>query len=164
MDVTISEYTLDDKPQLVELIDILQDYLADIDPLSRLRRLPGFGEADIEALIKRINRQPGAAYIAWSKQKAVGFIAGIIDDQTSGDLLSEIPSRSGRILELVVREESRRFGIGTLLIRKIEDFFIENRCDIVRVEVFEPNTAAREFYKHEEYHDRVIDMVKPLTL
>jgi ribosomal protein S18 acetylase RimI-like enzyme len=162
MDVSITEYTFEDKPQLAELTEILQDYLVDIDPLGRLWRSPGSGEVNTEALMKRIKRQHGAVYLAWSEQSAVGFIAGVIEDQTSDDLLSEIPSRSGRILELVIREEYRRCGIGTKLIKQMEDFFKENGCDIVRVEVFVPNTSARAFYKYEQYHDRVIDMVKPL--
>jgi ribosomal protein S18 acetylase RimI-like enzyme len=76
--------------------------------------------------------------------------------------MGTIPSKSGRILELVVKEACRGQGIGSMLIRRMEDYFRLKGCDIVRVEVFVPNTHAREFYAREQYSNRVIDMVKKL--
>ena len=133
-----------------------------IDPIHRLRRLPTFGEVYTEALLKRIEEQNGAIYLAQQGQSIVGCIAGVMEEQSTEDLLGEIPDKFGRILELVVKEERRDQGIGSMLIKKMEDYFRLKACDSVRVEVFVPNTGAREFYARERYCDRVVDMVKKL--
>jgi len=162
MEVLIQQYQFADRPQLIELLAILQDFAVNIDPLRRLRRLPGWGQAYTEALLRRIGDSSGVVYLAKQGQDALGCVAGIMEDQRVDDLLGMIPSKAGRILELVVREAYRGQGIGSVLIEKIENYFRLNGCDIVRVEVFGPNTDAREFYTRALYTDRTIDMVKRL--
>jgi len=162
MEVFVREYRPADKLQLIGLIEILQDFVVNIDPIRRLRRLPAFGEAYTEALFKRIGEQNGAIYLAQQDQGILGCIAGVIEDQSAEDLLGTIPSKSGRILELVVKEERRGQGIGSMLIKRMEDYFRLKGCDSIRVEVNVPNTDAREFYAREQYSDRVIDMLKRL--
>jgi ribosomal protein S18 acetylase RimI-like enzyme len=162
MEVFTREYHPEDKPQLIELMGILQDYLVNIDPIRRLRRLSGFGEAYTEALLKKVIEQHGVIYLAQQGQAILACIAGFIEDQPAEDLLGSTPSKSGRIAELVVKEEFRNQGIGSILVKRMEDYFRLNSCDIVRVEVFAPNTDARDFYSSEQYSDRVIDMVKKL--
>jgi ribosomal protein S18 acetylase RimI-like enzyme len=162
MGVFIREYRPANKLELIELIEILQDFVVNIDPVRCLRRLPAFGQTYTDALLKRIGEQDGIIYLAQQDQESLGCIAGLIEDQRVEDLLGTIPSKSGRILELVVKEECRGQGIGSMLIKRMEDYFRLKGCDIARVEVFVPNTHAREFYAREQYSNRVIDMVKKL--
>ena len=45
---------------------------------------------------------------------------------------------------------------------KMENYMRKKKCEIIRVEVFEPNKAAHNFYEKLDYKDRVIDMIKLL--
>ena len=162
MEVFVREFKPADKLQLIGLIEILQDFVVSIDPVRHLKRLPAFGQTYTDALLKRIGEQDGIIYLAQQDQEILGCIAGVIEDQRVEDLLGTIPTKSGRILELVAKEERRGQGIGSMLIKRMHDYFRLKGCDIVRVEVFVPNTDAREFYAREQYSDRVIDMIKEL--
>lgn len=158
--VSIKKYSAEDKKILVQLIEELQDYLVLIDPLKRLQRLSLYGENYIEDLLEKIEEKNGAIFISSVKDIPVGFIAGTINIQDQDNLLECIPTKSGRVLELIVSEKHRGKKIGSLLMQKLEEYFQHQNCDIVRVEVFEPNEPAHGFYKKFGYTDRVIDMVK----
>lgn len=150
------------KKMLILLIEELQDYLIQIDPLKRLRRLPEYGEAYVDNLLKKIEKNEGVIYIAEFEKNIVGMIAGIIEKEIVGDELGNILSKTARVLELIVSEEFRGKKIGSLLMEELEKHFQQNKCDLVRVEVFEPNKNTHSFYKKCGYTDRVIDMVKSL--
>ena len=143
-------------------MEVLQDFLADIDPLHRMHRLPEYGELYTEALLKKISDHSGVIYLAKQGQEALGCIAGNIEEFNEEQRSGTKGSRTGRILELVVQEDCRGKGIGALLMKKMEGYFQLKGCDIVRVEVFLPNITAHDFYDRLQYHDRVVDMVKQL--
>ena len=46
---------------------------------------------------------------------------------------------------------------------KIEEYFYGQGCDIVHVEVFEPNRKTHSFYQKKWYQDRAIDMIKNIS-
>lgn len=157
--VKITEYH-GDKAGLVRLIEELQDYLIQLDPLKRLRRLPEYGELYVDNLLKRIAANKGIIYLAESENIFVGMIAGIVEEFTKNDAIECVPSQPARILELIVSEKYRGQNIGTLLMSEIEKYFQIQGCDIIRVEVFEPNRKTHDFYQKLGYNDRVIEMVK----
>lgn len=157
--VKIIEYN-GDKTILVQLVEELQDYLVQIDPLKRLRRLPEYGKIYADNLLKKITEKKGIIYMAEFENIPVGMIAGIIEEFTKNDEIECISSKPARILELIVSEKYRGKNIGSLLMNKIEEYFQIQGCDIVRVEVFEPNKKTHNFYQKLGYNDRVIDMVK----
>lgn len=157
--VKIVEYK-NNKQVLVKFIEELQDFLIQIDPLKRLRRLPEYGEIYIDNLLKKVKQHQGIIYIAEYENIPVGMIAGIIEDFTKNDEIECIPSKPARILELIVSEKYRGQNIGSLLMQSIEGYFKKQGCDIVRVEVFEPNKKTHNFYQKLNYQDRAIDMVK----
>jgi ribosomal protein S18 acetylase RimI-like enzyme len=140
----------------------LQDFIVNIDPLERLRRLPRYGKNYTRNLIKKILKQNGLIILMYDEEKIVGCIAGIIEKQSKDNLLECIPTKAGRILELFVLNSYRGLRLGKRLMQKMEDYFKKNKCDIVRVEVFVPNKDAHYFYQHLDYSDRVVDMIKRL--
>jgi ribosomal protein S18 acetylase RimI-like enzyme len=152
------------KINIVGLIEELQDYLIEIDPLKRLTRLPKYGEVYIDNLLEKIKNQDGVIYIAEIDNMPVGMIAGVFEEQTDLDKLECIPSKPARILELIVNEKYRNQSIGSLLMNKIEEHFKEKGADIIRVEVFEPNKNTHNFYSKSGYEDRSIDMVKKIIV
>lgn len=160
MDIVIKEYRPPDKPELIELMEILQDFLAGIDPLHRMHRLPEYGELYTKGLLQRMSQSAGVIYIAKQGQKALGCITGNIEEFNAEQRTGTSGVRTGHVLELVVREDCRGKGIGKMLMQKMEDYFKSQGCDIVRIEVFVPNASARRFYNRLQYHDRVVDVVK----
>jgi len=46
---------------------------------------------------------------------------------------------------------------------EIEKHFQKENCDIVRIEVFEPNKKTHGFYEKHGYQDRAIEMVKKIS-
>jgi ribosomal protein S18 acetylase RimI-like enzyme len=157
----IRKYQKSDFNELVGSMIQLQDYLISIDPLKLLHRPPEYGERYTKNLIKKINKNEGRIFLAQLNDEIVGCIAGIIEKQSKNDLLELIPKKSGRILELIVSYKHRDKGIGKELMKHIEDYFIKKKCDFVRVEVFEPNHAAINFYQKLTYNRRITDMIKP---
>lgn len=140
----------------------LQDFLITIDPLKRLRRLNKFGESYTKNLIKTVVKDNGVIILAYDKDKIIGCIAGVIENQAKNNLLECIPTKSGRILELFVSDEYRGIKLGKKLMQKMEEYFKKKKCTIIRVEVFVPNKGAHNFYQKLNYSDRIVDMVKPL--
>jgi len=145
------------------LIEELQDYLVQIDPMKRLRRLPGYGENYINDLLKKIKKRGGAIFIAEVENIPLGFVAGVLNVQSKDELLGCVPTKSGRVLELIVSEKQRGKNVGKTLMSKIEEYFQQQGCDIIQVEVFEPNILAHNFYKKLGYYGRVTDMIKKIS-
>jgi ribosomal protein S18 acetylase RimI-like enzyme len=149
-----------EKEVLAELIEELQNYLVEIDPLERLLCLPESGVVYSEDLLDKVTKNNGIVYLAEIDGKIVGMIAGVLEERTKVDDVSCIPSKSARILDLIVKAEYRGQNIGSLLMIEAEKYFKELGCDIIRVEVFEPNHKTHIFYEKHGYGDRAIDMVK----
>jgi ribosomal protein S18 acetylase RimI-like enzyme len=162
MKVVVRQYQPEDKIQLIGLMETLQDFLVDIDPLQRLRRLPSYGKVYTKSLLAKVRKTGGIIYLAKEGQDVVGCIAGVIEIQREEEIVGEYPSVTGRILELVIQEKNRGQGVGLKLMEKMENYFRVNGCDIVRVECFVPNASAYGFYVQLHYHDRMIDLVKQL--
>lgn len=95
------------KKILVNLMEELQDYLIKIDPLKKLCRLPGYGEKHVENLLKKIEKNGGKIFVAEVDDFPVGTIAGIIEAQQKGRSLEYVPTKSARVLELIVSEKMR---------------------------------------------------------
>lgn len=130
--------------------------------MERTRRMPAYGESYTERLFETIGKNEGTAYVAELDDEIVGFIAGLIRTQSREDLHECIPSKDGRILELLVDAAHRTQGIGTMLMQKIEEYFRQKGCDVAGVEVFEPNVNAHQLYMKLGYRDRTVDMIKQL--
>jgi GNAT superfamily N-acetyltransferase len=141
----------------------LQDFVAATDPHKRLRRLKEYGERYTERLLKHIEEKEGLILFAYDQDKVVGCIAGIIEHQSADGLLEVVPTKSGGwIVELYVEESHRSRGMGTMLMKAMEDYFRQNGCTIVQVEAFAPNKLAHDFYLGQDYQDRSMFMLKLL--
>lgn len=162
MDILTRKYRKSDFGDLVKLMEELQDFLIKIDPLKRLRKLPRYGQEYSNDLIKKINENNGVVFLAENQNKVIGCVAGIIEKQTKYDLLQCKPTKSGKILELIVTKEYRSQEIGKLLMDKIEKHFKKAKCTLLNTDVFEPNKGAYKFYQKLNYKSRMIYMIKPI--
>ncbi len=140
----------------------LQDYLIAIDLLHRMRRGKNYGERYTTRLLVKTTKEQGVILFAEENNVPIGVIVGVIEKQKKDNLLECIPTKSGRIQELFVDSRYRSKGIGKLLMKTLEDYFLKKKCTIIKVEVFSPNLKAHLFYDHHGFQDRVVDMIKVL--
>lgn len=163
MDIKIQRYDAQHRDQMVGLFEDFQDYLAGLDPLRRLRRLPGYGEHALSATLDAMTAYEGAFYVARDGERVIGFVAGIIQRLTEADRLGVIPTaHPGRVTELYVDPAYRGQGVGTRLMSTVEAYLKEKGCDVVKVEVFVPTSAARRLYETLGFEPRDIDTIKRL--
>ncbi|MEN9649095.1 MAG: hypothetical protein RL094_62 [Candidatus Parcubacteria bacterium] len=162
MTITTREYTDQDKQLLITCIESLQKHIVDIDPLLRQIISPGYGESYTDALLKAIAEKDGKIYFAVDNNVAIGFIAGTIQPEAKGGTLEVIPSHPAWIRELYVQDEARGKGVGSLLIKTLEDYFKSKGCDVVLVGVFAPNTDSHLFYQAKGYVDREVTLLKKI--
>lgn len=160
MNVTIQEYQKRDRERLAALFDDFWDYLVALDPLHRLRRLPGCGDEMLARTLDEVREKRGVFSVARDGETIVGFVVGILQERKNRR--DVIDSLGGRITDLYVDAAYRGRGIGTLLMRHIEAYFRMNGCDVVQVEVFVPNALARRLYEKFGYEYRDIDTMKQL--
>ena len=160
--IKIAKYN-SQKKILVKFLEELQDHIIQIDPLKRFVRLPNYGEKYADELIEQVNKQNGIIYLAEFENIPVGVIIGIVEELTEKDLLECIPSKIGTILQLFVKDEHRDKKIGSLLMSKMEEYFQEQKCDVVYVGILEPNKRAHDFYQKKGYEDRIIEMMKKIS-
>lgn len=165
MPVIIRKYRSADLPQLTSLITALQDHIAHLDEYKRHRPAPDFdGKKYMKLLFKKIKSQNGVIFVAEEKKDVVGCAIGTMSEKHAEDIVEEYPDREGKINELIVRTDQRGKKIGVALVKAMEDFFREQKCDFVRVGVFAPNVGAYEFYKKLDYMDRYVDLLKNLKI
>lgn len=162
MDLVCKTYRPADFEVLVSCMENLQDFLVRIDPFKRLRRTKTYGKKYTENLLRKVKKMKGLILLAWDGEKIAGCIAGILEKQSSLNLLECVPARVGRVIELFVAEPYRRRGVGKQMMREMENYFKKKKCDVSRVEVFEPNKTAHHFYSGMGYQDRMTDLFKLL--
>lgn len=163
MKITVRNYRRGDKAFLVHCMNGMQEHVSSIDAFKKTRPVAEFnGEKWVDNIFVKIKKYNGIIFIAQHDGKAIGCIVGIIKESTKVDLIDLFPFKDGRIIELYVDPFYRKAGVGSLLLRKIEQFFRDNGCGISELGVFAANTNAFKFYKKHGYVERNIDMGKKL--
>lgn len=161
--IAIRQYRAEDRPAILPLMAELQEHIAKIDPLRRIKVSSDFDtEAYVDHLLSVLSRENGLLLIAEEAGILFGFIAGSVPVDTEEDLLDHYPAKEGKIHELVVSEKYREKGIGKLLMEKMEQSFRDQGCTYVRVGCFAPNMGTHAFYEKCDYIDRYIEMLKQL--
>ena len=87
---------------------------------------------------------------------------GTIPEYKDYDYLDYKCPKRGVITELVVTKSVRSKGIGKELMKKIEDYFLEQNCEYVLIDVFAYNNKALDFYNKNGYHARMVVDIKKL--
>lgn len=163
MTIKIRQYRPSDKNTLIKFMDDFQDHFVAIDTMKRVRNLLGYSQVAVRRCLAEVNKNQGIIYIAEDSGKPIGFIAGIINKPSEEDSLSQIPTKSAKITKLYIGEEYRGQGVGKALMGKMENYLKESGCDIVLLDVFEPNKSAHSFYSKLGYQNRMIYMIKGLS-
>lgn len=152
------KYLEDVRDLLVEL----EEYIISIDKDNLDQIHENYRELMALHDLKKVKENNGKCFLAVIDGKVVGLIMGTIPQYGDFDYLDYKCPKRGVITELVVTKNIRSKGIGKELIEKIEDYFIEQNCEYVLIDVFAYNNRALEFYDRNGYHPRMIVDIKKL--
>ncbi len=158
--LTIRPYRTEDRSRLIECMETFQDYLVGLDSFKLMHRLPEYGEGYTNWLLTRIDEQHGQIFFAETDGRVVGLVAGVIEEQGEKQKLEDIPYLEGHVLDLFVEASSRGQGIGTKLMRHLEEYFRSRNCTVLSIGVMSDNPLAHKLYQKLGYRDRDVYMVK----
>ena len=152
------KYLEDVRDLLVEL----EEYIVSIDKDELDHVHPEYRDKKAILDLDEVNKYNGKCYLALDNDKVVGLIMGIIIEYDEYDYLDYKCPKKGEITELVVTKNVRSTGVGKLLINSMEEYFRDNNCEYIKVEVFAYNDKAINFYTNDGYHSRMYDMIKKI--
>lgn len=152
------KYLDDVRNLLVEL----EEYIVSIDKDELDQVHPDYKEKMALVDLKEVNEHNGKCYLAIEDNKVVGLIMGIIPVYDEFDYLDYKCPKRGKIIELVVSKHARSNGIGTSLIKKLEEYFKYMGCEYVLIDVFAYNENAIKFYERNNYHTRMYTDIKKI--
>ena len=107
-------------------------------------------------LSEHMEKESSIVLVALKNGKIVGYLLGSICARQPFQKLHEI----GHIYDIVVTENERRHGIGTMLLHKAFVFFKKKNHDTVMLSVSDKNGAALRFYERHGFETYVRTMVK----
>ena len=161
----IREYRDNDRQAIDELQYQLQEYFSKIDETKESKTYKSLKKAHlyIEQMIKDAENMNGKIYVAEKDGNIVGFVQGVIIEHKLGEDpvfdLSHEPRKEGWIGLLFVEPTFRHFGLGKDLMNKIEEYFISQNCDCLRLLTLSSNNAVG-FYKSCNFIPHDLEMVK----
>jgi len=122
-------------------IQFRQMILGDIPTVLEIEKECFLSSWSFEAYRDELLRDDSKAIIAENKGKIAGFIAARLITSAN----------EGEILNIAVRRQFQKQGIGTILLKEIIDFFKSNAVQSVWLEVRKSNFPARDFYRQNEF-------------
>jgi ribosomal protein S18 acetylase RimI-like enzyme len=152
------KYLEDVKDLLVEL----EEYILSIDKDELDQLHPEYREKMAILDLNEVKEYSGKCYLAIENNKAIGLIMGCIPEYDEYDYLDYKCPKRGEITELIVTNKTRSKGIGQLLMNKMEEYFKEQKCEYIHVDVFAYNEIGKNFYTKNNYHTRMEIMIKKI--
>ncbi len=139
-----------------KLLTELEEYIVSIDEDKLDQVHPDYYEKMALIDLEDINKNNGKCYLAIENNQVVGLIMGIVPSYSKFDYLDYLCPKRGIITELIVTKKAQQKGIGEKLINKLENYFKDNNCEYVLVDVFAYNNSGIKFYNKNGYHPRMI--------
>ena len=141
----IIEYNSKYDEQIKTLLVELQEYISQIDKEGYNIITEYFKELYFQKTMEEINSYNGKIFLEKKKEKIVGLIIGVVNNEEENSYDFKAPKR-GRITELIVSQKYRTSGIGQIFL----------------IECFAYNFNALKFYQKNGYCNRTIEMMKKL--
>lgn len=158
--MNIREYQEKDRPALLEMIAILQDYEAVMQP----GMLPGseMAEKMLVHTLSECKEKDGKIYLADVDDKVVGFVYFFVLKEETDLMYYDPEITSVYVSDYLVLEEYRGKGIGRALMEKVEEYAKELGIKKIKLTVLAKNSLARETYKKLGYLDEEITLSKEI--
>lgn len=137
--------------QIKDLLVELQNYLIDIDDWYTQVMLPEYREDNFKMDMRKVKNQNGKIYLSVEDNIVTGLIIGIVEEPDEVDKLTNDCAKTGSVIELIVKNNTRGNGIGKLLLNKMEEYFKSINCKRINIEVFCPNKRGFNFYNKNGY-------------
>lgn len=160
--MTIIEYNEKYIEDIKDLLIELEEYIISIDKDNLDRIHPEYRDKMAKLDLEEVKKYNGKCYIAVENDKAIGLIMGCIPPYDEFDYLDYKCPKRGEITELIITNKIRNKGIGQILINKMEEYFKNNGCEYVLVDVFAYNDIGKKFYNKTGYHSRMETMIKKI--
>ena len=157
----IIEYDKKYDQEIKNLLVELQEYIQSIDIEGYNRVTKEYREKNFEMVLDNVSKNKGKILLYEHKGKIVGLIIGIINNEEENTFDFEAPKR-GKITDLVVSKNTRNNGIGSILLKTMENYLKSVGCKDILLDVFRYNEKAFSFYEKNGYHTRLIEMTKKL--
>lgn len=155
----IIEYTEKYSEKVKDLFVELQEYIENIDKEGFNVVGKDFREKYFSNTLENVQKYEGKIFLALDKEELIGVIVGVINNDIVNNYDFKAPKR-GRIVDLVITKNYQGMGIGSKLIKKMEDYFKSVNCSFVLLDVFAYNESASLLYKKLGYNNRNIQMMK----
>ena len=101
--------------------------------------------------MREVKKQNGKIYLSVEDNMVTGLIIGIVEEPDEEDKLTNDCAKTGSVIELIVKNNTRGNGIGKLLLNKMEEYFKSINCKRINIEVFGPNKRGFNFYNKNGY-------------
>ena len=145
-----------------DLLVKLEEYIISIDKDNLDRIHTDYRNLMAIKDLNEVKENEGKCYLAVENNDVIGLIMGIIPSYDKYDYLDYKCPKRGIITELMVSKNNRSNGVGTKLIRKLEDYFKSKSCEYVLVDVFAYNDIGNNFYNKNGYHNRMYTSIKKI--
>lgn len=155
----IIDYDKKYEENVKELLVELQEHIQNIDKEGYNVLTKDFRKMCFEKILTEVQDNNGKILLYKENNEIIGLIIGIVNNEKVDTYDFKAPKR-GRITELVVSKKSRKKGVGTLLLNKMEEYLKSISCEDILIEAFAYNESAIKFYEKNNYHMRVLDMTK----
>ena len=146
--------------EVKNLLVELQEFVIEIDNFKLNTISKDYREKYFQFMMRDCEDNHGKVFVATDRNKVIGMIAGFVQNYDERDILDYSCPKKGIVAELIVNKNTRCGGVGTILLKKMEEYFKSINCKYSQIDVFAPNKNAIEFYCKNGYQDRMITMFK----
>ena len=161
--IKIIEYEEKYLDDIRNLLVELEEYIVSIDKDNLDQVGKDYREKMALCDLKLVKENNGKTYLAILNNKVIGLIMGIEIKYSKEDYFDYKCPKKGSIIELIVTKNFRTSGVGKVLMKKMEDYFLSIGCEYISIDVFGYNENAINFYSKEGYHTRMLDMIKKIN-
>lgn len=155
----IVEYESKFADEVKILLEELQDYIISLDPYHFNIMNEDYKDKVFIKDMDEVKNNNGKIYLAIESNKVIGLIIGVIRKPEIDFDYSRL-NNMGEVIELIVTKNTRSKGTGYQLLAKIEEYFKNQNCSTINIDVFGYNDIGKNFYFKNGYHTRMMTVSK----